>query len=832
MIFLRIYRFSALIFLAVLTLTFSSYANLYSNCNGPTDDSLCYTDSAGNHTCFSSCGASSLLPVPNPAPACEAGYTGICQPPNSASGTLVCPGGNASSTTHAVGWGYSCQIPAGDVYPSDTSCITIPNLIGEVIDIVTTIGIGIDMFQNYCSFSAGGMATEGALINQSFLDQCSFGTPVQQKQCQAQLLRGYHPPQVNQSSSIPYNSSDLNPFITSNLCDAAINLERPVYDSNLNFVFNGNQQVFCPLMRCNVPTKTMLSLYYDRVGARTAIMAAFGGVIGATISALEGNCADLVELGNGDSASVALFGFVELQGQVQGDMICTEMLFPTGYSTVACKPLPIPVTQYPGSNNCLIQNSSCASGEIHAQSFFPFTARMMECVNDLVGSLFTSNNPSCPSALSAFQTTLRSTVQMVLVLYVVIFGINLVMGSKVPNKSEFFVFILKFALVGYFAVGVPGQSANQSGLYLVYQIATSAMNSFSNIVIGNDYVEGGPVGAADICNYSVGNYQNGYDYLALWDALDCRLAFYLGLANPVTGGALQAATSNMLSAGLFSLIWSMMFSFYFPLMVFMLCFGIFLLSVVIYFVHVYILALFAIAVLIFVGPIFIPMALFDRTKGYFSKWLELIMAYALYPVVITAFISIMIVTYDQIIYDGCVFSSTMTPYGFYYWTFDSPNSTCQQSFGYILSQLTSSTASEITQFAGGLFNFTRLIQGASVLEQLLKSMMTCGFLGFLFYYFSKELSHFAADITGATNLGGHAISPTAVADGAASAASALTKKDDVQKGDADKGDGVDVSKNKGRDGVSVSSRKGGGSSKDAGSSDTDSDDSGIEVDEE
>jgi len=622
-------------------------------------------------------------------------------------------------------------------------------------------------------------------------------------------MRGYYAPNSQQSMTA-YTSGALDAFITGDLCNAAINLERPVYDSNMNFVFNGNQQVYCPLMRCNIPTSTMLSLYYDRVGARTAIMAAFGGVIGATISAIEGNCADLVELGDGDSAGVGMWGIVQLEGVAQGDMICTEMLFPTGYSTVACKPLPIPITQYPPSTNCLIQGSSCSTGVSHAQSFFPFTARMMECVNDLVGGIFTSNNPACPTPLSAFQNTLRDTVRVILILYVVIFGIKLATGITKPNKSELFVFILKFALVGYFAVGSPGEADNQSGLYLIYEIATDAMNSFSSMVIGNDYTGSGPVGATDICNYnSNDSAYGGRGYLALWDALDCRLAFYLGLANPTPGGAGQVSSTDVLASGLFSLIWSMMFSFYFPLLVFMLCFGIFLLSIVIYFVHVYILALFAIAILIFVGPIFIPMALFDRTKGYFDEWLKLVMAYALYPVVITAFISIMIASYDQLVYQGCTFTSNLTIYGFNYWIFDGLQSdTCQQSLGYILSQLTSQTASEIVPFAGGLFNFIRLIQGAAVLEKLLVSMMTCAFLGFLFYYFSKELSSFASDITGSTNLGAHAIAPTAVADSAASAVSELTKKEDTPKGDPDGGDGVDVSKGKERDGVSVSAKGG------------------------
>ena len=732
------------------------------------------------------------------------------------SGAYVCP--SSVELAHITGWAESCMVPAGAIHASDTTCITTPNLIGEVIDTITTLGIGIDMRANFCSVGAGGTQMEGAMISKRLFDQCNTLSVVERKKCQSRILRGVNADGTHMTS---YNS--LQGFTTGNLCNAMPNLERPVVDSNNQFVYYNGKQAFCPVMRCNIPTDTMISKYYDRVHERTAIMAVFGGVIGALISELTGDCSDLVELGDGDSRGVAMWDIVQLRGEIQGDKICTKMLFPTGYTTLACKPRSIPETVYAGTNNCYVNNSSCVTGESHSKGFFKFTARMMECVNDLISNLFrTPPDLACPkNPLAAFQESLKDIVRGMMVLYVIIFGIRVAMGGALPKKSEFFTFILKFALVTYFAIGgVPGTD-NKTGIEHIYDISITAMSSFSNMIAGNDNLgigaDGAPKQSTKLCQFNLDYYDEGYEYLALWDSLDCRLAFYLGISSPVEGGALAAMSSNILKAAVFVLIWGAMFSFIFPLLVFMTAFGVFLLSIVIYFVHVYIIAMIAVAITIFMGPIFIPMALFEKTKGYFDEWLKLLIAYTLYPTIITAFLGIMVITFDNVIYKGCDFvpetkTSVIT---FDYWKFaPNPTDECQNSFGYILAQLSSGNLTEIADFAGGLFQYVRIKKDVAILGDLIESMMLCTFFAFLFYYFAMQLSGFAADLSQSTNIGAQAISPTAIIDkaldaatkGGASKAKDATKSKDDKGKDGDKG--VSVSKDKsGRKGIDVSSKK-------------------------
>ena len=873
-------------FLVTVFITSSAFSSVPSTC-GP-----------GNPTTASGCHVNG----PVPAQACRGsnadyltsgpGALGtLCPGPSSASGCITqlnnyystdsysyaCPATAGNNLPYVVGWGYSCLVPAGAITPSDSTCIAVPNLIGEVIDDIATLGIGIDMMENFCSVGAGWNGMEGALIGQCFFDQqCSNATtPKAKKNCQSILLRGYNYVSPGGQYTIPnttttatagalgapgapFSSSGLQRYTTEDLCGSAINLERPVVDSNGNFMFTPQgQQVFCPIMRCNIPTSSMLSLYYDRATERDIIMAALGGGIGAIISAIYGDCSNLVELdGTSGSTGVGMWGIVQLEGQVQGDMICTQMLFPTGWTTMACKPLPIPMTTYAPSDNCYVKATSCSTGETNTKSFFPFTALMMECVTDLVTFLFQTPPCGCgQSPLAAFQGQLKTIVQMLLVLYVVILGFRVAVGGALPKKSEFFTFVLKFSLVAWFAVGglspnsnncsspgsSPGSSPNSftnpnanlstfcnenpATLSCIYLDALQGMNSFASILIGNSNAtstENGGTDSVGLCQYPISSdpkdqYPDGYGYLALWDALDCRIAFYLGIASPMAGGGLQAMTSNMLSNSPFTLIWSAFFAFYFPLVVFMVCFGVFLLSVIVYLVHVYILSMIALAIVVFVGPIFIPMALFDKTKGWFDEWFKLIIAYVLYPTIIMAFISIMISTYDSIIYSGCSFTIDSSV-SFPYWTFTESSlgagSPCLKSVGYIVALVTSGTGSQVTQFAGGLFNFIRLAQDSVDIVNLLEAMMLCAFFAFLFYYFSKQLSAFAADISGATNLNKQAISPTALVD--ALKAVHDGDKDALLKSGDNNEDGTSASKSDGdadKDGTAVSKGNKGGSSR-------------------
>ena len=63
-------------------------------------------------------------------------------------------------------------------------------------------------------------------------------------------------------------------------------------------------------------------------------------------------------------------------------------------------------------------------------------------------------------------------------------------------------------------------------------------------------------------------------------------------------------------------------------------------------IQVYLGSLIGIAILVFISPLFIPMVLFEPTKKYFQGWLDAMIAFAMYPVVLFGFLALMLVTMD------------------------------------------------------------------------------------------------------------------------------------------------------------------------------------------
>jgi type IV secretion system protein VirB6 len=168
-----------------------------------------------------------------------------------------------------------------------------------------------------------------------------------------------------------------------------------------------------------------------------------------------------------------------------------------------------------------------------------------------------------------------------------------------------------------------------------------------------------------ICNYESGrDYEYmrhgkkiSYSYLAPWDRLDCRILFYLGapldgIAGKIgTGGV--ATLAVLLGAAPVLLVAGSVIGITFAggqilvalVAIFM---AILLMMVILWMCYVFILSLVALSVIIILSPLFIPMVLFQYTKGYFDGWVKELITYSLYPVILFAFLSFMFIACDKI----------------------------------------------------------------------------------------------------------------------------------------------------------------------------------------
>ncbi len=479
-----------------------------------------------------------------------------------------------------------------------------------------------------------------------------------------------------------------------------------------------------------------------------------------------------------------------LRAKKVGDKLCVQFWTILGFQNIGCKYLP-DCSQFSLSPSCYVAQSCSNSAFQNSRSFIPISGSIVQCIKESIQRLFT-NYTGCGDSTNykqnyfpVFQNTMRNVVRALLILYLIFFGIKAALGGEVPSRGEFFQLGAKFLLVIYFSVGFSnGYNGNGQAQYddgvttIMLPFFQDASTTLANIV----YSAGGSTG---LCVYNTKDYAKGYEYLALWDSIDCRLLYYLGIdqekiATTALGGA--AITMFMMGAStMFMLVVAALFGLQIIFAVFCIVFMVFLLSVVIYFVNITIISMIALAILIYMAPIFVPMALFGVTKKYFDAWIKLVISYALQPMIIAAYIAMMLTIFDQTMFGNCTFvSSDIT------WSYQSDGTTggaptkmkpffqicdpdnpqtgcstsvtdvnatnCKDTFGYkITNQQNNLVSGGMQTLSAIFFTYTALSPGEAA--DLLVSLITLCLFAYLFYKFADMLGGFAAELTGGTNLG-------------------------------------------------------------------------------
>lgn len=474
-----------------------------------------------------------------------------------------------------------------------------------------------------------------------------------------------------------------------------------------------------------------------------------------------------------------------------GDKLCVYFWTIFGPQAIGCKYLP-DCSKFAMTNSCFLAQSCGNQAYQNSKAVFAISGSIVQCISDSISRLFINYNGCANSTVyqtnsfPVFQDAMRSSVRAAFLLYIIFFGIKMALGTEFPNKSEFFMFVAKFVLVLYFSVGIQtSQDPNGNAVYddgvttLMLPFFQSLSTTLTDIV----YSAGGNT---TLCNYSNQTYPTGYQYLSMWDSIDCRILYYLGFdyAGMFTGGSASGAAGVASVAVLsmeavtfpfFSIFLMALFGFQIMFAVFSLVFVLLFLSLIIYLLNITIIAMIASAILIYMAPIFVPLALFHQTKDYFEGWLKLVISYSLQPMVAAAYIAMILTIFDQTMYGTCVFTETKitlptTNTQVPFFTICDPGSgscdgevqtsvsgltSCSKTIGWLTLQPFSSYASAFNMI---FFSVNTLNSG--VAQNMLNSLTTLCLLGFLFYKFADVLSQFAAELTGGTNLGNLAGRPT------------------------------------------------------------------------
>ncbi|HJD55652.1 MAG TPA: type IV secretion system protein [Rickettsia endosymbiont of Pyrocoelia pectoralis] len=487
----------------------------------------------------------------------------------------------------------------------------------------------------------------------------------------------------------------------------------------------------------------------------------------------------------------------------QSNDLCLFMPTSRGPMPVACKSLSSTAPPSPLPDDCSNIGKSCYTGANYSQSLISFSGLAVQCLKETLDKIFFAGN-SCSSqnqgaelthltAFPTFQGYLKRAIGAALILYVMFFAFNMVLNKEYGNTDKIALFVIKLLFVVYFSIGLgplnfsSGKPTQENGM-LTYglPLLNAVAPEFAQIIFN-------AVGAKGLCVFDTSKYQDGYQFYGLWDAIDCRIGYYLGLDllyNIDKNGVLSSFSSGGGSGGgspipdlgtpdskspndltkVGSLrFFTVMFGFFMAgnIIIFIggLVFAVIFLSILLYFITHYLVCMITIYVMTYVSPIFIPMALFNRTKGYFDGWVKVCLSCALQPAVIAGFIALLITMYDSAIYKNCEFSrhdyeKNNVKFSTFELRLPSTNEDiCKESFGYKMLQYYAGKGWE--EHLVILFPIKSIAKDVvSILAELLCVLV----FSVIFYYFSKSIGRFASDLTNGPNMDAVTASPTKIVD--------------------------------------------------------------------
>jgi type IV secretion system protein VirB6 len=475
--------------------------------------------------------------------------------------------------------------------------------------------------------------------------------------------------------------------------------------------------------------------------------------------------------------------------------------------------------EYYSYNNlvkCSDMGSCYVDAKKNSKTLIPISSPLIECIKRMITKLLVSESVCklsdintaqySDSMLYKFQQGMRRTVSAFLTIYIIFFGFRLILQGNSIKKSDFILAVIKFILVVYFSIGlndIKGPTGGQTFSGMIdwaFPIMFKGADSLTSLVMN--------AGTSGLCDFSNASYESGYQYISLWDSLDCRVTHYLGL-NMIY----DYIVDNIENFRNFN--FSHIFTFSYPPYLLLLipavltgnillaqaalAYPLLIISVGAYMVNAFIVCMIAIAILGLLAPIFVPMALFNYTQNYFNAWLKLMISFVFQPIVVASFMVLMFSIYDSTFYDSCRFKSYSLNDDLSYTELSGSNKSiknilfiiddnsanynddpealkkCKSSLGYILNNPIASIinggkaivsavpdgsifSGSVTKSPGVFFenSFGLLFDE---MKNILLSIITCCLVLYLMYNFSAQLSEFAADVASSIPLRGMSIGP-------------------------------------------------------------------------
>ncbi|HJK87743.1 MAG TPA: type IV secretion system protein [Candidatus Megaira endosymbiont of Hartmannula sinica] len=419
-----------------------------------------------------------------------------------------------------------------------------------------------------------------------------------------------------------------------------------------------------------------------------------------------------------DPKSFVVIDDISLYAKKINNLICVTIDSPYGFIPIACKKILNTsnasnknasnkdnalenLSNNPDNNqknHCSSSLKTCYKNKNMSSSVFNFSGLVVDCLRSNMGKIFFSGINGCEdnsvislNSFSNFQQLMRGFVLTVIIIYIIVFGINIILEPGSFALNDIIISSIKILIVLYFSVGIATSSMSNNTFKDQYSYSYSEPADNSDQIHHNgltEYVLPFLISLTDffneliftsitssgLCNFGEAEYKQGYEFYKLWDMIDCNLGGYMfytpiynidytgiilnlpekdnnfnkhtpnALKDPAPFGLLIALVGFFISGNILMLIMTVAV----VVMILSFCF---------YFLTFYIISIISLHVMIYIGPIFVPMVLFDRTKSYFMSWLKVTFSYALQPPVVLVFVIILFVIYEHSIFGSCEFNS-------------------------------------------------------------------------------------------------------------------------------------------------------------------------------
>ncbi len=248
-----------------------------------------------------------------------------------------------------------------------------------------------------------------------------------------------------------------------------------------------------------------------------------------------------------------------------------------------------------------------------------YTARIVVCIKEtIVTAMF--------NFLGPFMNYMGKTIAAVLLLATMVWGMLMVTGKNTAPMRDLALLAVKGGAV--------------------VMCTTQFDGIFSRMLDCMDYMLWAVTYFVHFSTISATCVPGSDPVMVVWQSVDCALESLIGgvmAPGTILGGLIGFLVASFFSTsvGVFIGLAGFMLSIQFIL-------------ALIRAMYIFITAYIAVAVMALVSPIFIPMIMLRATKGYFEKWLKLTFGFMLQPVFLFAYLAMLLMAYDSVVYTGPV----------------------------------------------------------------------------------------------------------------------------------------------------------------------------------